>query len=91
MTTNFHLAPPPTTVDGLLAAPIDIQHVEARLAVTTGLGSKTRPDPSTCVIRSSCSSTSPVAASTMMRQSCGGFRVGSRTTKTRRGPSSLGR
>lgn len=29
MPTNFHLAPPPKTVDGLLAVPIDIQSIEA--------------------------------------------------------------
>ncbi len=29
MTTNFHLAPPPKTVDGLLAVPIDIESIEA--------------------------------------------------------------
>ena len=29
MATNFHLAPPPKTVDGLAAVPIDIQTVEA--------------------------------------------------------------
>jgi hypothetical protein len=31
MSTNFDLAPAPTMVDGLLAAPIDVQHVEAHL------------------------------------------------------------
>ncbi|MEQ7735786.1 hypothetical protein, partial [Escherichia coli] len=45
MSTNFDLAPPPTTVDGLLAAPIDIQHVEARLvfdaASSSGTGQAT--------------------------------------------------
>lgn len=29
MATNFHLAPPPKTVDGLAAVPIDIQTIEA--------------------------------------------------------------
>ena len=29
MTTNFHLAPPPKTVDGLAAVPIDIQTIDA--------------------------------------------------------------
>lgn len=29
MTTNFHLAPPPKTVDGLAAVPIDIQSIDA--------------------------------------------------------------
>lgn len=29
MSTNFHLAPPPKTVDGLLAVPVDIQSIEA--------------------------------------------------------------
>lgn len=29
MATNFHLAPPPKTVDGLAAAPIDIQAIDA--------------------------------------------------------------
>ena len=29
MPTNFHLAPPPKTVDGLLAVPIDIQAISA--------------------------------------------------------------
>ena len=29
MSTNFHLAPPPKTVDGLTAVPIDIQSIEA--------------------------------------------------------------
>ena len=28
MATNFHLAPPPKTVDGLLAVPIDIQTID---------------------------------------------------------------
>jgi hypothetical protein len=32
MATNFHLAPPPKTVDGLAAVPIDIQTVDAALA-----------------------------------------------------------
>ncbi|WP_164200441.1 hypothetical protein [[Micrococcus luteus] ATCC 49442] len=45
MSTNFDLAPPPTTVDGLLATPIDIQHVEARLvfdaASSSGTGEAT--------------------------------------------------
>jgi hypothetical protein len=31
MATNFHLAPPPKTVDGLAAVPIDIQTVDAAL------------------------------------------------------------
>lgn len=31
MSTNFHLAPPPKTVDGLLAVPIDIESIEAVL------------------------------------------------------------
>jgi hypothetical protein len=31
MATNFDLAPPPTTVDGLAAVPIDIQTVDAKL------------------------------------------------------------
>ncbi|WNM62493.1 hypothetical protein [Candidatus Nitrospira neomarina] len=29
MSTNFHLAPPPKTVDGLVAVPIDIQTIDA--------------------------------------------------------------
>src|SRR5687767_2438968 len=29
MATNFHLAPPPTMVDGLLAVPIDIDTIDA--------------------------------------------------------------
>ena len=29
MTANFHLAPPPKTVDGLAAVPIDIQTIDA--------------------------------------------------------------
>ena len=29
MATNFHLAPPPKTVDGLAAVPIDIQTIDA--------------------------------------------------------------
>ena len=43
--TNFDLAPPPATVDGLLAAPIDIQHIQARLvfdaASSSGAGEAT--------------------------------------------------
>lgn len=31
MATNFHLAPPPKTVDGLVAVPIDIQTIDAML------------------------------------------------------------
>jgi hypothetical protein len=31
MATNFHLAPPPKTVDGLAAVPIDIQTIDAML------------------------------------------------------------
>src|SRR5262245_46832874 len=31
MTTNFHLAPPPKTVDGVTAVPIDIQTIDAVL------------------------------------------------------------
>jgi hypothetical protein len=45
MTTNFDLAPPPTTVDGLLAVPIDLQQVTASLvfdgASATGTGDAT--------------------------------------------------
>jgi len=44
-TTNHHLAPPAKTVDGLLAVPIDIQRVSARLtfdgATSTGVGDAT--------------------------------------------------
>ncbi len=29
MSTNFHLAPPPKTVDGLVAVPVDIESIEA--------------------------------------------------------------
>ena len=43
--TNFDLAPPPKTVDGLKAVPIDVQHVTARLtfdgATTSGSGDAT--------------------------------------------------
>ena len=43
--TNFDLAPPPTTVDGLLAVPIDLQQVTASLvfdgASATGTGDAT--------------------------------------------------
>lgn len=43
--TNFDLAPPPTTVDGLLAVPIDISTVTAKLrfdgATSTGTGDAT--------------------------------------------------
>jgi hypothetical protein len=45
MSTNFDLAPPPRTVDGLLATPIDLQHVEAGLvfdaAGSSGTGQAT--------------------------------------------------
>lgn len=45
MNTNFDLAPAPRTVDGLLATPIDIQHVNARLvfdaASSSGTGQAT--------------------------------------------------
>jgi hypothetical protein len=45
MTTNFDLAPPGKTVDGLAAVPIDIQHVTAKLtfdgATSTGTGDAT--------------------------------------------------
>jgi hypothetical protein len=45
MPTNFDLAPPPKTVDGLLAVPIDIQKVTANLAfdgaASSGLGDAT--------------------------------------------------
>ncbi len=43
--TNFDLAPPPKTVDGLLAVPIDISTITARLrfdgATSTGTGDAT--------------------------------------------------
>lgn len=42
MPTNLDLAPPPITVDGLLAVPIDIRHVQASLvfdgAASSGVG-----------------------------------------------------
>lgn len=45
MATNFHLAPPAKTVDGLLAVPIDIDHIEAKLhfdsSAQTGTGDAT--------------------------------------------------
>jgi hypothetical protein len=45
MSTNFDLAPPPRTVDGLLATPIDLQHVKAGLvfdaAGSSGTGQAT--------------------------------------------------
>lgn len=44
-TTNFDLAPPPKIVDGLVAVPIDIQHIAASLTfdgtTSTGLGDAT--------------------------------------------------
>ncbi|MCL4800839.1 MAG: hypothetical protein KJ025_14700 [Burkholderiales bacterium] len=43
MATNFHLAPPPKTVDGLAAVPIDIQSVEA-LFVFDGAASAASAD-----------------------------------------------
>ena len=73
--------PQPASASGLRSVP--------SRAVTTGFGSKTRPDPSTNRSLSRWSRTSPVVASTTSRQSCGGFSVDSRTTNTsRRTPSS---
>lgn len=36
---NLHLAPPAKTVDGLIAVPIDIQHIDARLTFDGATGS----------------------------------------------------
>ena len=41
MPTNFHLAPPPRTVDGLLAVPIDIQSIDAAIVFNAATSSAT--------------------------------------------------